>query len=242
MRTFSTEAFRQLDQRTIEDFGVPVEALMERAALGVTEVATLLLTQGQLAVEKLRTTGTFSLSLQPQGKLEGKKILILCGKGNNGGDGLATARQLWQRGADIGIYLTHPEAAFTATTGQQLAIVKKLNIPILSIENNTLEYFQRDLLETNLIIDAVFGTGFSGDIKEPLASFLAKVNEADCPVLAIDIPSGINGTTGEATKNAVKADITVTFHALKTGLTKNKGKLHSGTIVVWDIGLINSKL
>ncbi|MEI6222621.1 MAG: NAD(P)H-hydrate epimerase [bacterium] len=238
MNVLTAEQIRAIDRRTIDDFGIPEAVLMERAALGVTEVASHLLNYGFAFLQKVVQTNQLPILLSPAHSLGGKKIVIVCGKGNNGGDGLVVARQLWQRGAKISVFFTYTEDAFSTSVIQQLAIVKKMGIPIFHLSEK--ERFEATLSQTDLVIDAVFGTGFSGEVRKPLSEVFALINHCDKPILSVDIPSGLDGTTGEVANVAVKADVTVTFHCKKTGLVEGKGKEYSGLVVVWDIGLVDT--
>ena len=239
-KTVSAKEMQKVDQHTIEKIGIPVEVLMERAALAVSQTAFLILTKGLKEVIKVKKKKLFTFPTNPEGKLKNKKILIVCGKGNNGADGLATARQLHLLGAMVTVYLIKKEAEYTGIPKLQLSVVKKLKIKVKHIEN--LKSFEKDLKTTNLVIDAVFGTGFSGQVKEPLGSIFNNINQSKKTILSIDIPSGLNGTTGEASKNTIKSDVTVTFQYLKTGLVKKDGKKFSGIVLVWNIGLVPYKI
>ncbi len=234
--TVSAQQMQQLDRYNIETVGIPNEVLMERAALGVTEIAILFLNKGIRAVKKLSKEGKLFKNIYRKKCLAGKKILILCGKGNNGGDGLAVARQLQQLGAEVLVYLSFSEEEYKSTARLQLEIVKKIGLKIFV---ETRHAVSLQLNKFDLIIDAVFGTGFSGNVKEPQAKLFKAINAIKKPVISIDIPSGLNSTTGEIGNIAIKALITVTFQYLKTGLLQNQGKKYSGVVVVWEIGLIS---
>lgn len=238
MKALSAQKMQRIDHYSIKKMGIPTEVLMERAALAVSETVGLFLNQGIGAVKKLAITHTYKKNIQPQHDLRNKKILVLCGKGNNGGDGLAVARQLHQRGARVVIDLVTPSKEFKNTAKLQLIIAQRMGIPIKKVSLSSLK---KELKTTDLIIDAVFGTGFLGKISAPLASIFHAINQAKKPVIAIDIPSGIHGTTGQCRTSALRALITVTFHAPKTGLLQNCGKTYSGSVVVWNIGLVEPK-
>lgn len=237
MKPLSILKIQKFEQHTIEKIGVPAEVLMERAALAVTETTVIFLASGIKTIKKLAKNGIYKKFINQRKSLKNKKILIFCGKGNNGGDGLAAARQLHQLGAKIIIYLVFEQNEYKNTSKLQLSIAQNLKLKIKNLQET--KGIKKDLASADLIIDAVFGTGFSGSVVDPLASLFQKINSAQKPVLAVDIPSGINGATGECESIALKAFLTVTFQYPKIGLLKSQGKKHSGIILVWDIGLID---
>jgi NAD(P)H-hydrate epimerase len=136
-----------------------------------------------------------------------KAITIVCGPGNNGGDGKVAARRLRQAQRDILIVESKPEDE------------------------------EKDLGRPDLVVDALFGTGFSGAPRPGAARLIEQINDADAEVVAVDVPSGVDASTGEISAAVVEADWTVTFHHEKVGLYVAPGALHRGEIEVVDIGL-----
>ncbi len=159
--------------------------------------------------------------------VESKKILILAGLGNNGGDGLVMARHLAGYGADVTVMLLgSPDGIKTEESAWNWSILQKM--PSVRLVHET--DFAADV-----IIDAILGTGISGKIKEPFASAIGRINAARCYKLAVDVPSGLDPQTGEAANVCVRADMTVTFHKMKRGIPKRRDL--TGDIHVERIGI-----
>lgn len=161
---------------------------------------------------------------------EGTSITIVAGKGNNGGDAFAAARHL--DGFDVKIVLIgRSKDLRTEETSRNMRILKENDFEIAEI-TDSLEL--KTLYESEVIIDAIFGTGISGKIREPEATAIDLINDANAFVVAVDVPSGLDPDTGESEK-AVRADLTVTFHSAKRGLLN--AKEYVGELVVADIGI-----
>ncbi len=201
---------REMDRRTIEEFAVPGIVLMENAALRVVDV---------LAARF--------------GPLRGKRIAIVCGKGNNGGDGLAVARHLAARfGADVTVWLTASAEAFTgdAAANYQMAAAYGLDMRL----------WAGALGETALVIDALLGTGISGGVSGELAEVIQAMNDAGKPVVAVDVPSGLDADTGRVDGACVRAALTVTFALPKFGLLVYPGAEYVGELLTVEIGMPRS--
>jgi len=208
---------REIDARAIGKYKVPGKVLMENAGRALAE-------------QTERVLGT----LKPENR---RRVCIICGKGNNGGDGFAAAGLLAQRGWQTNIFLL---ARSAEVKGDALACLKKAQKAGLKIRELTsaagIKSFKDDLLEHHLIIDAIFGTGFRGTIDKNTALVIEAVNASSLPVLSADIPSGVDGETGQAAGPAIRASVTVTMGLLKTGLLFHPGKELAGRVVVADIG------
>mgnify|MGYP002258972026 CR=1 FL=1 len=193
------------DSRTIEEFHMPQAVLMERAALSFVET---------LRREKRNTSRT----------------LVVCGSGNNGGDGIAAARILHERGLDVCIFLAGKREKMSADCQKQLAIAEKLSVPI---GNGT------NLSAYNIIIDAIFGIGLDRPVEGNYRDWITAINHAascgSC-IIAIDIPSGIHTDSGHVMGLAVRARKTVTFGYVKTGLVFYPGADYAGQVICRDIG------
>jgi ADP-dependent NAD(P)H-hydrate dehydratase / NAD(P)H-hydrate epimerase len=214
-RALTAAQVRELDRITIEDIGVPGPVLMERAALGISE----------LILRRYR----------------GRHTLIACGRGNNGGDGLAAARQLHLAG--------HPVACIVAAdSAQQLSPDAALNLrAALGMGVNVRLGSVPDYLweETEVVVDCLLGTGATGELRAPLSAWAGRINALGArgvPVVAVDIPSGVDATTGAIAAGTVAATCTVTFHAAKTGLVVPPGAEAAGEVLVWDIGLVATEV
>ena len=158
-------------------------------------------------------------------------IRILCGKGNNGGDGLVAARLLRERGHEVDVLLLWPSGELSADASTNIA----------RLEGRAMELPEGGapdaLAGSGAIVDAIFGTGFDGEPREPAASAIGAANDCDAPLIACDVPSGVDASTGEAASLVVDADVTVTFHALKLGHRVAPGKWRCGRVVLADIGI-----
>lgn len=202
---------KAIEQKAIMS-GVPSLLLMENAAMSLT---------------KLIIADNY------------KKVLLFCGKGNNGGDGLACARQLFAHGINVTIIFVGMPNRSTEDCSINLNAAKALNIPIV--------YFDREIDEPNdlkpyidncdLIVDALVGTGLSSELHEPIASLVRIINAADKPVYSADCPTGISTDSGEDFGNAVYARKTVTFHLPKVGLILYPACEHTGELVIGNISL-----
>jgi hydroxyethylthiazole kinase-like uncharacterized protein yjeF len=196
------EEMRATDAWAIADGGVPGEELMARAGAAVAE-----------AVAE---------------RAPGGRVVILCGKGNNGGDGLVAARLLREEGRDVAVLAV---GELAESTGDARAALRRLpGAP-------PVPFTPEALAGAALAVDAVLGTGSSGEPREPARACLAALLAAGVPVLAVDVPSGVDTETGETADIAVRADATVTFHAAKPGLWISPGKEHAGEVSVVDIGI-----
>lgn len=197
---------KNLDEYTIEKMGIPSCVLMERAALCTVE-----------EMKKRMKAGK-----------ETEKILVVCGSGNNGGDGIAIARLLHLDGWKVCLFLLGKEEKMTPETALQLKIARNYQVP----EKNNL-----DLCEYTTIVDAIFGVGLKRPVEGRYAQIIRELNAAAAFKVAVDIPSGINGDTGFEMGTAFRADLTVTFAFRKRGLCFYPGRMYGGEITVADIGI-----
>jgi NAD(P)H-hydrate epimerase len=206
---------RRIDQRAIEQFGIPGIVLMENAAIKVVEV-----------IQKV-----YSLKEQD-------RVVVLVGVGNNGGDGLAVARHLFLRGVGVDVFLLAREDAVSGDAGINLGIVKKLGVPLVFVRDESdISRLKESLKSATLVVDAIFGTGLSRPVEGIFAEVIELVNRVALPVVAVDIPSGINGADGRVMGTAVKAMDTVTFGYPKRGHLLYPGRKYTGKLHVVPIGL-----
>jgi len=155
-------------------------------------------------------------------------VRVVVGKGNNGGDGLVVARLLRGDGHEVEVLAVAPP--------EELRGDARTNLERLP--GAAPEPFAPERLESSgVVVDALLGTGFQGSPREPLASAIAAINAQDGPVVACDVPSGVNGSTGEVEGDAVRAETTATFHGSKIGLHVEPGKAHTGRVEVVEIGI-----
>ena len=212
MRKVVTSAeMREIDSRTIDGLGVPGPILMERAGIAVTDVALKI--------------------LEVHG---GNHVAIFCGKGNNGGDGFVVAREMLRNNIAVDVYVFALKNEIKGDALLNLNILEKFGFEVNYVKDigelNPLE------IEADLIIDALLGTGIKGKVTGILGDAIRFINDLYKPVLAVDIPSGINADTGTFEGECVRADFTVTMGLVKRGLLVPPGKEYSGEIFVADIG------
>jgi NAD(P)H-hydrate epimerase len=208
MLRLTREQVRSIDRLALERYRIPGIVLMENAARAVA----------------------FEAGRMMDGECCGK-VLILCGGGNNGGDGLAAARHLHNMGAEITIGLTVDPSQYQ---GDAL-----INWNIVSAMKITARGFEPVMLENPrpmLIIDAIFGTGLTAAPREPFGQIATIVNNNGAPVLAVDVPSGLDCDTGVPPGPCIIARRTVTFVAEKIGFTQPQARRMLGEVVVGDIG------
>ena len=199
---FTADEMRAADAWAIDEAGVPAIDLMERAGAGLAR-----------AVAAAAGAGP---------------IRVLCGKGNNGGDGLVVARLLREEGRAVDVLAV---GDLDETRGD--ARVNLDRLPGAAPE----PFEPGRLAGSGAVVDAMLGTGFEGSPREPVAGAIAAVNDCDAPVVACDVPSGVNASTGEIEGDAVRADATATFHGPKIGLKVAPGTFHSGRVEVIEIGI-----
>ena len=198
------EEMRAIDAWAIERQGVPSLELMEAAGRAVAKEAAERAGSGRIAV--------------------------VCGKGNNGGDGLVAARVLAEMGFEVdALLLWSPDDL----SGDAEANLKRLQ----AARHLEAEGLASALDGASVIVDAIFGTGFAGEPRDPAAAAIAAINSVDAEVVATDIASGVNASNGEVEGTAVEADATVTFHAPKLGHWISPGKTHTGVLQVAPIGI-----
>jgi len=166
--------------------------------------------------------------------LEKRDVVILAGKGNNGGDGFVAARYLFNAGAYVKVfYLGEPEK-FTAIAFTNYQILLKMNIETCCLRSISMKKI--DMKDYPVIVDAIFGSGIRGEILGIEAELIEKVNRSESFVLCADIPSGLNPDTGEVSGLAVKGRVTLGFGFAKRGFYKGKGPEYCGDIEIADIG------
>lgn len=168
--------------------------------------------------------------------LSSKRVHILVGSGNNGGDGLVVARQLIALGARVKVYLVGSRQKASTENLINLEILEKLGADIVKADVTQLGKLRFSLSLADLIIDAVFGTGFAGNLVDELVSLIEVVNETQCAKVAIDCPTGVNSTTGEVGGTAFQAHLTINLGLLKMGCVLYPGQLYAGENCVVDLG------
>src|SRR6516162_8605745 len=200
---------RDLDRRAIDEYGVPGVVLMENAGRGAAELLVNLGIHG--------------------------RVLICCGKGNNGGDGFVIARHLANRGVNIQVLPCAPREELTGDALINFTILERCQYP-LRLLSHSLDGLHEELARSEWVVDALFGTGLSGPVRPPFDRIITAINESGVPVLAVDIPSGLDCDTGQPLGSTIRARHTATFVAMKKGYSQATAKEWLGTVHVLDIG------
>jgi NAD(P)H-hydrate epimerase len=215
MRILTAKQMREADRRTIEEVGVPSLLLMENAGLKVVSAMD-----------------------EAFGDLAGRRIAVLCGRGNNGGDGLVVARALAGRGLDVSVALVGRAADLGGDARVNYERLERLRLPVVEITNDAAwERQLADLRERTLIVDALFGTGLSTPLAGLHARVVQEVNALRAPVVSVDLPSGLSADTAEIIGPCIRATLTVTLAALKRPLALMPAMEMAGEVVVADIGI-----
>lgn len=168
--------------------------------------------------------------------IKNKKILVVCGRGNNGGDGMAVARHLYNSGADVNVLLVDGNKNFSKETEANFNILKNLGIKI-TLTSETMEKIDTLFISSEIIVDALFGTGLTREVAGIYKELIEKMNDSKKFILSIDIPSGVNSDTGEIMGVAVRANATVALGYLKLGHLLFPGREYCGDLEVTDISL-----
>jgi NAD(P)H-hydrate epimerase len=206
---------RKLDQKAISEFGIPGMVLMENAARGVVNAL-------------FRSFPDLLTS----------RVGILAGRGNNGGDGLAVARYLANRGVPCRIFLLTAQEELKGDAATNLEILKKMGVAIQEILNLREWEEQKALVDSaDLLLDGIFGTGLKGNVEGFYREIIESVNSLKKPVVAIDIPSGLDADSGQVLGACIQAQITVTFGLAKRGLFVHPGAQAAGKVVIIDISI-----
>ncbi|MDD6483520.1 MAG: NAD(P)H-hydrate dehydratase [Clostridiales bacterium] len=211
MKACFSHQMREIDKRAAEEAGIPSIILMENAAIACV----------------LELFSDFS-------DLKERRVSIFCGKGNNGGDGLAIARQLINRGVNVTVYLVCGND-YKGDALVNYEIIKNMGADIRDAAE--CENIGCEIRSYDIVIDAIFGTGIHGEISDPAAKVIDEINKNARYVMSVDIPSGLNADTGEICGVCIRADKTVTFAAYKVGMFMYPGADCTGKITVSDISI-----
>ncbi|NMA55250.1 MAG: NAD(P)H-hydrate dehydratase [Firmicutes bacterium] len=217
MRLVSVGEMRAADHYTIEKLGIPSLVLMEEAGRHVTELCLGLL-------RKQPTQGP---------------VVIWAGRGNNGGDGFVVARRLKQAGYYPEVFLVCPDPEqIKGAARKNLDILRRLHLPVRRAwSRDEISAAAAKARRASMQVDALLGTGTKGDLAGPLAEAVAAMNKTTAPIVAVDLPSGLNADTGEISAPVVKANYTVTIGRAKPGLVTYPGAEYVGELRVADIGI-----
>ena len=209
----TVEQIQALDRLAIDEIGIPSLVLMENAGRAVAAEA----------LKMLRRTAR-------------PRVVVVCGLGNNAGDGLVAARHLWNAGLAVRVFMAGGTDRLSPDAAVHYQILQKSGYRLESISAPD-RAFQRAVRQADLVIDAIFGVGLNRPVGSPFKGVIDFLNDARRRVLAVDVPSGLDGTTGAVCGTAVRSAVTVTFSLAKTGLSRGQGPALAGRVEVADIGI-----
>jgi NAD(P)H-hydrate epimerase len=215
MRVLNSAQMREADRRTIEEIGIPSLVLMENAGRQVVA-----------AIEALHDD------------LVDRHVGILCGRGNNGGDGFVVARTLAQRGVQVSVFLIGSVGDVRGDARVNLEVLGRLGLTVIEIANSQAwELHASEVTSCALLVDAIFGTGLNAPLAGLLETVVADVNGSGIPVVSIDLPSGLPADSHEPIGDSIDAGMTVTLGAPKLSLVLPPAETRAGDIVIADIGI-----
>jgi ADP-dependent NAD(P)H-hydrate dehydratase / NAD(P)H-hydrate epimerase len=215
MRILNAAQMREADRRTIDEIGIPSLVLMENA--------------GRQAVAAMEAMYSDLLERQ---------VAVLCGRGNNGGDGFVIARTLAQRGVAVSVFLIGRVAEVRGDARVNLEILGRLGLTVVEVaDSQAWELHFSEVSDCTLIVDAIFGTGLNAPATGFIESVIADVNASGIPVVAIDLPSGLSADSPEPIGPSIEAGLTVTLGAPKLPLVLPPAETRAGDIVIADIGI-----
>jgi len=211
------QQMREVDRRAIQDYGIPSLELMESAGRSCADEALALLEPGS------------------------SPVLVLCGPGNNGGDGFVLARTLFEKGVAVRVLGVGASGAFQGASADVQQNIRRWEGLGQAIQwagdDAAVDALSDGFREAGLLVDALFGTGLARALRSPFDRVVRGIAEAKRPVLAIDLPSGLDADTGQVLGSAAAADVTVTLAAYKLGMTLARGPALCGRVTVAPIGI-----
>lgn len=206
------EQIRMYDKIAMDEFGIPGIVLMENAGVATSRIALKMLEKS-------------------------KRVLVICGPGNNGGDGFVIARHLINAGCDVKILCTVPDADIKGDAKVYFDILQKMKVSFLSVFNESHAATLSTQLNFDLVVDALLGTGVNKPVEGHFAKLIDVINACEIPILSVDIPSGLDADTGNLWTTAIQATKTVSFGHLKQGLLLFPGVTLAGEIHTVPIGV-----
>jgi NAD(P)H-hydrate epimerase len=206
----STAQMREVDRVVVEDYHVELLQMMENAGRNLADLARRRFLRGNP---------------------EGRAVVVLAGSGGNGGGALVCARRLANWGAHVHVYLTRPGDALAPVTARQLDILRRMGVPALGAER------ARDAPESDLVIDGIIGYSLSGAPRGAAADLIRWANGQRAPILALDVPSGLDSTTGAVLAPCIHATATMTLALPKLGLRNPQAKPVVGELYLADISV-----
>jgi NAD(P)H-hydrate epimerase len=214
-RRLTREQIREVDRQAIEVFGIPGVVLMENAGRAAAKIAVAMLPER-----------------------EGRSVLIACGTGNNGGDGWVMARHLMNAGVSVRACLCGSENRLSADAALFHAVARKMGLVVMpALSTEDVENVSSVCKGSDLLVAALLGTGFQGEVRSPMAELIGRMNGVEAPILAVDVPSGLDCDTGQGANATIRARATVTFVAEKAGFGQREAREYLGEVHVADIGV-----
>src|SRR5437870_9844679 len=215
MRILNAEQMREADRFTIEEIGIPSLVLMENAGRQVVS----------------------AMEAAYESRLNGR-VAVLCGRGNNGGDGFVVARTLLQRGIDASVFVIGSLTDVRGDAKTNLEILGRLGVTVVEInDEQTWELHFSEISQCTLIVDAIFGTGLKSPLGGMMETVVADINAAGIPIVSIDLPSGLSADTPHLIGDCIDASMTVTLAAPKLPLVLPPAEARAGDVVIADIGI-----
>jgi NAD(P)H-hydrate epimerase len=218
-QVMSRQQVREYDAWAIETMGIPGTTLMENAGRSASVIAMLML-----------------------GGQANPFVSVFCGAGNNGGDGFVIARHLVNSGIEVQIILCAGREKIQGDARINFVTCQKMGISVIDLDMDEHQIHKQvcDLCQqTTLIVDAIFGTGFKGELSSPLAALISCINSLHIPILAVDIPSGMDCDTGQPLPVCIEAAATVSFVAAKKGFFRQEKPLDVlGQLYIANIGIV----
>ena len=214
MKFVSSQQMRKIDRAASKRFGIPPLLLMENAGRSVYEVAQAML------------------------KNKKSRIAIFCGYGNNGGDGFVTARHLVNHGYPVNVFLVGAKKKMSDESRVNFKIINRMKVNIQRLfRREHVCVLGRHLQGTELLIDAIFGIGMRGALNSFYGELIEQINKSNIPIVAVDIPSGLDADRGVVVSSAIRAQKTITMGLLKKGFRNPTAKEYLGKVIVADISL-----
>ena len=211
--TVTVDQMREVDRLMVDEFQIVLLQMMENAGRALAEQARSLL----------------------GGDTKSRRVVVLAGRGGNGGGGLTAARRLAIWGAEVVVVLGALRSAFDGVPLHQLGILDRLHVRVA--DALPIDSVVAKLQSADVILDALIGYSLRGAPREPIASLIRAANDANVPVISLDIPSGLDGDSGEANDPTIRADVTVTLALPKAGLVTQPAREWVGELLVADISV-----